>query len=657
MEMSAVSETILAQVNYPQDLKSLELDQLEQLIGELRNYLIDVVAKVGGHLAPSLGVVELTVALHYVFDTPTDKIVWDVGHQAYIHKILTGRKQLFPTLRQYKGISGFPKISESEYDAFGVGHSSTSISAALGMACARDHHHENYSVIAVLGDGALTGGLAYEGLNNAGMLKKNLIVVLNDNKMSISPNVGAIAQYLTSMITAPTYNKLRNDIWELTGRMDRLGQKIRVNVIRLEKVLKSVLVPGILFEKMGFRYFGPVDGHNLPLLIKMFKQIKTIKGPVLVHVLTKKGKGYLPAENNASVFHGLGAFDPETGTPFKKSAPPTYTSVFGKTLVQIAKQDERIVGITAAMADGTGLNYLQAELPKRFYDVGIAEQHAVTFACGLALGGMKPVVAIYSTFLQRAFDQLVHDVGIQKIPLVFAIDRAGLVGSDGATHHGVFDLSYVRIIPNFVIMAPKDEAELQDMLWTALHYEIGPILLRFPRGSGVGVPLKTEFRLIPVGQSETIRRGKGIALLGIGSTVHLAQKVADLLDKEQITAQVENMRFVKPLDDQKLLQLAENFHTLITIEDNTVCGGFGSAIREFYGERQIQSVKIVSLGLPDQFIEQGEVNELLRELDLSPTAIAAMIQRNLWETSNGVKPELAFSAAAASPVSGKFMRL
>jgi len=443
----------------------------------------------------------------------------------------------------------------------------------------------------------------------------------------------------------------------LTGRLDRLGNKIRANVIRLEKALKSVLVPGILFEKLGFRYFGPVDGHNLPLLIKVLKQIKTMKGPVLVHVLTKKGKGYLPAENNASVFHGLGAFDPETGAPLKKSEPPTYTSVFGKTLVQIARQDERIVGITAAMADGTGLSYLHDELPDRFYDVGIAEQHAVTFACGLALSGMKPVVAIYSTFLQRAFDQLIHDVGIQKIPIVFAIDRGGLVGSDGATHHGVFDLSYVRMIPNFVVMAPKNEAELQDMLWTALHYENGPILFRFPRGSGVGVPLKTDFQLIPIGQSETIRFGKEIALLGIGNTVRLAEKVAELLAKERISAQVENMRFVKPLDEKKLLHLAENFHTLITLEDNTIRGGFGSAIREFYGERKIRSIEILSLGMPDQFVEQGQVDQLFSELNLTPESIVDLIHQQLRETENGLKSESTFVHVGDPSVTAKYMRL
>ncbi len=487
-----MSESILDKINYPNDLKLLNNDQLIQLAVELRQYLVDVLSSIGGHLAPSLGVVELTLALHYVFNAPKDKIIWDVGHQAYIHKILTGRKQLFPTIRQFKGISGFPKIDESIYDNFGVGHSSTSISAALGMACARDHKNENFRIAAVVGDGALTGGIAFEGLNNAGMLEKDLIVILNDNRMSISPNVGALAKYLTSLITAPSYNKLKDEIWELTGKLDRLGRKIRSSVGRIQEALKSVLVPGIFFEKLGFRYFGPVDGHDLPVLIKVLEQIKDRRGPILVHVLTKKGKGYLPAENNASVFHGLGAFDPETGVPKKKSSPPTYTSVFGKTLLDLAKKDNRIVGITAAMADGTGLNFLQNELPDQFYDVGIAEQHAVTFACGMALEGMKPVVAIYSTFLQRAFDQLLHDVGLQNLPIVFILDRAGLVGTDGPTHHGTFDFSYLRLIPNFVVMAPRDEAELRDMIWTAIHYKKGTITIRYPRASGLGVPINAE---------------------------------------------------------------------------------------------------------------------------------------------------------------------
>ncbi len=624
-----MSTSILERVNYPQDLKNLSIDELNQLAEELRQYVISVVSSVGGHLAPSLGAVELTLALHYVFDTPRDKIVWDVGHQAYIHKIITGRKSIFPTLRQYKGISGFTRITESEYDAFGVGHASTAISAALGMACARDHKKEDYSVVAVVGDGALTGGLAYEGLNNAGMLKKNLIVVLNDNRMSISPNVGAIAQYLTSIITAPPYNKLKDDIWELTHKLDGLGAKIRGSVRRLEEALKSVLVPGIVFERLGFRYIGPIDGHNLSILIRVLGQIKDRPGPILVHVLTKKGKGYQPAEDNATVFHGLGAFDPDTGRPKKKSEPPSYTDVFGRTLVQLARKDERIVGITAAMADGTGLNYLQKELPDRFYDVGIAEEHAVTFASGLALHGMKPVVAIYSTFLQRSFDQLVHDVGIQKIPVVFALDRAGLVGADGPTHHGSFDLSYLRIIPNFVVMAPKDEAELQDMLYTAVQYKDGPVAIRYPRGSGLGVPLKTTFREIPIGQSETIRAGKDVALLAIGYMVHRAEEAAALLEEQGVSVQVENMRFVKPLDARKLRRLAAEFPLLITLEENTVRGGFGTAVLEFLNENHLHRTKVVTLGLPDEFVEHGDKNILLENLGLHPEGIAKTVLTHL----------------------------
>ncbi|HDL18083.1 MAG TPA: 1-deoxy-D-xylulose-5-phosphate synthase [Bacteroidetes bacterium] len=622
-----MSDSILQKVNYPKDLKNLSIDQLNQLTDELRHYLLDVVSTVGGHLAPGLGVVELTVALHYVFNTPQDKIVWDVGHQAYIHKILTGRKDRFPTIRQLDGISGFPKIDESEYDTFGVGHASTSISAALGMACARDHFQEDYKVIAVIGDGAMTGGIAFEGLNNAGMLKKDLIVILNDNKMSISPNVGALAQYLTSIITAPSYNKLKDDIWELTGRLDKLGNKIRASVGRIQKALKSVLVPGVVFERLGFRYFGPVDGHNLTMLIRILNQIKNRKGPILVHILTKKGKGYLPAENNASIFHGLGAFDQATGTVKKKSKSPSYTEVFGKTILALAQKDKRIVGITAAMADGTGLIHLRRELPDQFYDVGIAEQHAVTFACGLALQGMKPVVAIYSTFLQRAFDQLIHDVGIQKIPLVFALDRAGLVGGDGATHHGAFDLSYLRLIPNFVVMAPKDEPELQDMLQTAIQYNEGPVAIRYPRGTGRGSPMKSDFKTIPIGESETLRSGVDIALLGVGKSVFTLNRVADLLAPEQISARVENMRFIKPLDKEKLSDLAERFSLLVTLEDNTLQGGFGSAVREFLGTMQKAKVKIVSFGLPDQFVDHGSVDLLQQRLELTPEKLAEKIGR------------------------------
>ena len=624
-----MAESVLKRVNYPQDLKNLSIEELNQLAQELRDYVIGVVSRVGGHLAPSLGAVELTLALHYVFDAPRDKIVWDVGHQAYIHKIITGRKQVFPTLRQYKGISGFVKTSESEYDAFGVGHASTAISAALGMACARDHKGEDYQVVAVVGDGALTGGLAYEGLNNAGMLKRKMIVILNDNKMSISPNVGAIAQYLTSIITAPSYHRLKDDIWELTHKFDGLGARIRGSVRRLEEALKSVLVPGIVFERLGFRYIGPIDGHNLEMLIRVLRQIKDRPGPILLHVLTKKGKGYPPAEKNATVFHGLGAFDKETGEPLKNKTAPSYTSVFGKTLVELGKRDPRIVAITAAMADGTGLVYFQKEFPERFYDVGIAEGHAVTFAAGLALHGMKPVVAIYSTFLQRAFDQLIHDVGLQKIPIVFALDRAGIVGADGPTHHGAFDLAYLRLIPNFVVMAPKDEAELQDMLYTAVRYGKGPIAVRYPRGCGLGVPLRKRFREIPIGESETVRHGTDLALLAIGSMVAVAEQAADLLEAQGISAQVENMRFVKPLDAEKLQNAARSFPLIFTLEENAVRGGFGSAVLEFLHEKGLNGPKVVSLGLPDEFVEHGDKETLLKVVGLDPESVAETALRHL----------------------------
>ncbi|MBN2089927.1 1-deoxy-D-xylulose-5-phosphate synthase [candidate division KSB1 bacterium] len=604
--------TLLNEINSPDDIKKLDISQLTQLAKELREYIISVISENGGHLAPNLGVVELTLVLHYLYNTPDDKIIWDVGHQAYIHKIITGRKDRFPTIRQYGGISGFPKIEESKYDHFGVGHASTSISAAIGIACARDLKKEDNAVIAVIGDGSMTNGLAFEGLNNAGSLNKDITVILNDNNMSISQNVGALHKYLTYILTTSTYNKVKADIWELTGRLSRFGQRIRSTMRQVDEGLKALVVPGLLFERLGFRYIGPVDGHDIPELIRIFREVQKMKGPILVHVCTKKGKGYELAEKNATHFHGLTPFNRETGAARSVSPIPTYSKVFGNTLTAIAEKDEKIVAISAAMAVGTGLTPFCDKFPERFFDVGIAEGHAVTFAAGLATQGMKPVVAIYSSFLQRSYDQIIHDVALQKLPVIFAIDRAGLVGDDGPTHHGIFDLSFLRHIPNMVVMAPKDEQELQDMLWTATHYQAGPIAIRYPRGQGVGKPLKSTFNIIPIGQGEIVTKceGKELAILTIGSMVYPAIKVAEKLSAFNIQATVVNMRFIKPLDDKMLRQIALTHDAIVTLEDNVKQGGFGSAVNEYLIENQLFEIKSLCLGLPDEFVEHG-ANEIL----------------------------------------------
>jgi len=621
--------TLLEQIHSPDDLRELEIPQLAQVAKELREFMIRSVSETGGHLAPSLGAVELTLALHYVFDTPRDKIVWDVGHQAYGHKIITGRRDRFHTLRQYGGISGFVKPEESEYDTFGVGHAGTAISAGLGMACARDHRGEDYRVVVVVGDGALTCGLSFEGLNNAGALGKDLIVILNDNEMSISRNVGALSRYLTDIITAPMYNRLKRDIWELTGKMAYLGRRVRSIVARIDQGLKSIIVPGLLFEKLGFRYIGPVDGHNLSRLIRVLTEVRKFRGPILVHVLTKKGKGYKYAEEDAPRFHGLGPFDVATGKSKKKSAAPTYSQVFGEALVEIASKNPKVVGITAAMSLGTGLVQLADAFPDRFYDVGIAEGHAVTFAAGLAISGMRPVVAIYSTFLQRAYDMIIHDVALQKLPVVFALDRGGVVGDDGPTHNGVFDLSYLRHIPNMVVMAPKDENELRDMLWTAMAREDGPSALRYPRGSAVGVPRKPQAEVLPIGKAEVLREGDDVAIIAIGSMVYPSLEAAGRLSKKGIEATVVNARFVKPLDEELLRDLASRFPLLVTVEENAVRGGFGSAVAEFLVDNGYADVRLLRIGVPDQFVEQGERGQVLRLLGLDAEGIAARVDREL----------------------------
>lgn len=621
---------MLDRVNLPADLRTLSIPELKALADDVRAFLIDVVSKTGGHLGAGLGAVELTVALHYVFNTPHDKLVWDVGHQAYPHKILTGRKNRLNTIRQYKGLSGFLKRTESEYDTFGAGHASTAISAALGMVVARDFNHEDYKVVAIVGDGSMTGGMVYEGMNNAGLLKKDFIVVLNDNNMSIAPNVWALSNYFTQLIANPSYNRFKSNIYDLTGKLDAWGDRIRRVAARLEEGVKVVITPGMLFEALGFRYFGPVNGHNVAQLVNIFKDVKNYHGPILVHVTTQKGKGYKPAENDVQKLHGVTPFDKITGmSPKKADGPPAYTKVFGKAITELAKANPKIVGITAAMPDGTGLDILQKELPTNFFDVGIAEQHAVTFAAGLATQGCIPVAAIYSTFLQRAFDQIIHDVALQHLHVVFALDRGGLVGADGPTHHGVFDLSYLRLIPDMVVMAPKDESELRDMLYTAIEYKRGPIALRYPRGNGVGVPLKQGFDLIPIGKGEIIRTGTHVAILAIGAMVQSALKAAALLEEEGISAEVVNMRFVKPIDSDLIEELARRFNCFVTVEDNTIKGGFGSAVAECLASKQITDVRLKIHGIPDRFIDHGTPDELYREVGIDPQGIANVVREFL----------------------------
>ncbi|MCH4158114.1 MAG: 1-deoxy-D-xylulose-5-phosphate synthase [Acidaminococcaceae bacterium] len=617
------SNSILATINKPADLKQLTLPQLEQLAAEIREYIIQVVSVNGGHLAPNLGVVELTLALEKTFDLPQDKLIWDVGHQAYIHKILTGRREQFKTLRQYQGLSGFPKRCESEYDAFGVGHSSTSISAAMGIASARDLKGEHYNVIAVIGDGSMTGGMSFEALNHVGDMHKRLVVILNDNEMSISKNVGAMSKYFTQLRTGEFYTKVKGDVEGWLKDIE-YGDDVLEAIDRVKKSVKYLMMPGSVFEHMGFKYFGPVDGHDLPGLLEVLEVVKKEKGPVLVHVVTKKGKGYAPAEAEPNKFHGTGPFDIPTGKKLTNPhAAPNYTDIFSKTLLQLAAKDKNVVAITAAMPDGTGLSAFAAKYPQRFFDVGIAEQHAVTFAAGLATQGLKPVAAIYSTFLQRAFDQVLHDVCLQQLPVKLCLDRAGLVGDDGPTHHGVFDLAYLREMPHMTIMAPKDENELRHMLKTALDYNDGPIALRYPRGSGVGVSLAEPLHNLPIGKAEVLREGKDICLWAIGSMVQTALKVADLLAAQGISAGVVNMRFAKPLDKELLLQHAAQYKQLATLEEGILTGGVGSGVLELLnGAGLLPQTRVYRFGLPDEFVPQGDKKLLFQDLGLAPEQIA-----------------------------------
>ena len=620
---------ILDKINSPADIRGLTIKELNALAAELREEIVSVCSINGGHLAPSLGVVELTIALHRVFASPQDKIVWDVGHQAYAHKLLTGRRDRFATLRTQGGISGFPKRAESPHDVFDVGHSSTSVSAALGMAVGRDLKRGGNKVIAVIGDGSMTGGLAYEGLNNAGHLNKDLVVILNDNEMSIAENVGAVSTLLSRTITSEFVHRIKKDVEGFLEGLDSFGKGMLKIAKRAEESLKGLFTPGMLFETFGFEYIGPIDGHNIELLMETLENVKRFDDAVLIHVITKKGKGYPPAEEMPALFHGVGPFDIATGRVRKgKGGATSYTAVFGEAIRRIAAEDERVVAVTAAMPDGTGLTPFSREFPNRFFDVGIAEQHAVTFSAGMAAEGFRPVVAVYSSFLQRAFDQVFHDVCLQNLPVVFAIDRAGVVGSDGPTHHGLFDLSYLRILPNMVLMAPRDENELQHMLQTAIEYE-GPAAIRYPRGNGYGVPLEQKLKKIPIGKGELLRNGRDGAILAVGVMVNPALEAANLLASEGIDLSVVNARFIKPLDRELTLSLAGGTGDLFTVEDGALMGGFGSAVLELLEEEGVEGVRVTRFGYPDRFVEQGEQPELKRMYGLDVEGIASGIRRAL----------------------------
>jgi 1-deoxy-D-xylulose-5-phosphate synthase len=628
--MDTEQSKFLQFIHDPKDLRKLDVSSLRAVCSEVRNFLVDSVSKSGGHLGAGLGAVELTVALHYVFNTPDDKLVWDTGHQAYPHKILTGRKDKLQTIRQLNGLSGFLRRDESEYDTFGAGHANTAISAALGMATARDFAKKDFKVVAIVGDGSLTGGMAYEGLNNAGVLKKDMIVVLSDNKMvSLSannPTLWSLHNYFSEALTHPTYNKFKANVWDLTGKLDTFGDRLRSVAGKLERGVKAVVTPGMMFEAMGFRYFGPFNGHNVVKLVEILQHVKELKGPILLHLNTEKGKGYEPAEKDAAKLHGVTPFDKETGISPKSTAPAAYTKIFGNALLELCRTNPKVVGITAAMPDGTGLDILQQSMPERFFDVGIAEQHAVTFAAGLATEGYIPVVAIYSTFLQRAFDQIIHDVSLQDLHVVFVMDRAGLVGADGPTHHGALDLSFLRCIPNMIIMAPKDENELRDMLYTAVEQKNCPVALRYPRGNSLGLPMKEKMELLPVGKSETVRSGQDVAILAVGTMVSYSLKAAELLEKEGILAEVVNMRYIKPLDLNALEEITQRFTQIITVEENSVVGGFGSAVLEACSAMGKTHIAIKVHGLIDGYVTHGSPSELLQMTKLDAEGIAETVK-------------------------------
>lgn len=626
---------LLKRIDSPADLRRLEQGLLRQVSAEVRQFIIDVICRVGGHFGAGLGVVELTVAAHYAFDTPRDKIVLDTGHQGYPHKILTGRKELLHTIRQKEGLSPFLKRSESEYDVFGAGHATTSISAALGIAAARDLNGDDYHVVAIIGDGAMTGGMAYEAMNNCGLQGRRIIVILNDNRMSIAPNEWAISNYFTRIAQKSVVQKIRDSIWEVSGEFGSWGDRFRKVAGRIEDGVRAVVTPGMMFEALGFKYFGPVNGHNVTRLVDLLEFAKTIDGPVLLHVMTEKGKGFAPAEaDHKQRLHALGGpTDKITGKALKnpgaKPGPPKYQDVFGQAILEIARDNPKVVAITAAMPDGTGLNPFKAALPTRFFDVGIAEEHAVTFAAGLAVEGVIPVVAIYSTFLQRGFDQIVHDCSIQHLPVVFVLDRAGIAGNDGPTHHGSLDLSYLRIIQDMVVMAPKDEAELRDMLYTSVSYRKGPIALRYPRGNGFGVEMRKGFKELEIGKSETLRTGEDVAILAIGDMAWPSVAAAERLAEEGVSVEVVNARFVKPLDTAMIDDICDRFDKIVTVENNVTAGGFGSAVLEYIAEQPYaHTVDVHVHGLPaDEFVQHGNADELLADLNLDGQGIAAVVRQ------------------------------
>ena len=639
-DKKAVPGSLLSGINSPDDLKKLSADQLPRVCQELRDFIIDIVSIHGGHFGASLGVVELTTALHYVYDTPEDQLIWDVGHQAYGHKILTGRRDNFHTNRKHLGLSGFPKRTESPFDTFGVGHSSTSISAGLGMAVARDLLKKKNEVVAVIGDGAMTAGMAFEGMNNAGVQNSNILVILNDNRMSIDPNVGALNEYLADITTSQTFNKMRDDMYNMLGYFKGAGDKMRKMASRMEAALTTALTPGSLFRSLGFKYYGPVDGHNVKNLARQLHDLKEVSGPKLLHVVTVKGKGFAPAERDQVKWHASGSpFDKVTGNSLVKKSNdkpvPKYQDIFAAGLIELAKKDERIVGITAAMPSGTSMLKMMEEIPERAFDVGIAEQHGVTFAAGLSTQGLKPFVAIYSTFLQRGYDQVVHDVAIQNLPVVFCMDRAGVAGADGPTHHGLYDISYMRCLPNMVVSAPMDKQELRHLMYTASRYDNGPFSIRYPRGAATGMEVSPDFEYITPGTARTISEGEDIAILSFGTIGHYAAEAIEELKVSGISAGHYDMRFAKPLDTNILDRIAMKYQYVITIEDAARFGGFGSAVAEYFADKEARPlVKI--MGVEDKVVEHGTQRELHRELGLDAQGIVEQAKFLVKKTISSV---------------------
>ncbi len=619
---------VLEKINGPEDLRDLSIEELNILAKDIRKKIIDVVSEKGGHLAPGLGAVELTIALHRVLESPKDKIVWDVGHQCYGHKLLTGRRDNFHTLRQYEGVSGFPRRWESPHDHFGTGHASTSVSAAVGLAAGRDLNGGDNKVVAIIGDGGLTGGVAYEGLDHAGELKTDLLVILNDNNMSISPNVGGISHHLNRLISSYYYNKTKEGVDKFLEKS--IGNSLMKRLQKVEESIKSLIVPGVFFEELGFRYFGPINGHDIDLLIETLTSLKDLKGPLLLHVLTEKGHGYEPAEEDPASWHGAKPFIKATGEPKKSKipaltpTPPSYTSVFSDVICKMVEKNPKVVGITAAMASGTGLSRLSKEHPDNFFDVGIAEQHAIMLACGMACEGIRPVAAIYSTFLQRAYDQVYHDVGIQKLPVIFAIDRGGVIGDDGATHQGLYDIAFLRSVPGIVLAAAANERELSQMLWTALAHD-GPFAVRYPRSAGEGVDWSPEEEPIAIGKGKVLQEGSGVAILAYGYMVHRALEAAEFLRKDGINPTVVNMRFAKPLDHELIKKLAENHTHFATYEDHSIAGGFSSIVAEALQDMRLGNISLLRMAVPDEIIEHGTRNQIFEEHNLLPEQVAKRI--------------------------------